>query len=115
LDSSRPYNGEAYLTVKAFLIFRELRIQFRDSGKYQYHPIICCTPDRHVRRALKALRLLDNTSHDMNNLIHASEIVAKHFCTDRYELYDLPLFFWNRERKPDLNSETRRFLNLTRD
>jgi hypothetical protein len=108
----RPYSGKAYLTVKLFLIFRELRIQFRDTGKYQYHPIVCCPPDSRVRQALKALRLFDSKSNNIDARIHASEIVAKQFCNDRYELYDLPLFFWIREGKPHLSSTTRRLLNL---
>lgn len=85
--------------MKAFLIFRELRIQFRDERKYQYYPAICCIPDSIVRNALSKLGLLDRTGTDLDNLIQAGELVAKHFCNERYELYDLPLFFRYRPRK----------------
>jgi len=74
----------ANLSKKLFLIFRELRIQFRRTGKYQYHPAICCVPD---------------------SLIKASEIVAEHFCTKGYELYDLPLFLWHREKEQNSQKE----------
>jgi hypothetical protein len=106
LDGPRSYDGAAYLTVKTFLVFRELRIQFHNLGKYQYHPAICCIPDTNVREALSALRLLNDTSGDFDNMIHAREIVAEYFCNENYELYDLPLFFWNREGKPDMDTES---------
>jgi len=90
---------DAYLTVKTFLIFREIRIQFRDAGKYQYHPAICCVPDSNVRKALAKLGLIqDAEKKDFHNLVIASRIVAEHFCKDPYELYDLPLFFWHKEK-----------------
>lgn len=94
----RRYKGESYLTVKTFLIFREIRIQFRDTGKYQYHPIICCIPDNNVRNALKTLKLLVKTGNGIDGLISVSKIVAEHFCKDIYELYDLPLFLWYKEK-----------------
>jgi len=87
----------AYLTVKTFLIFREIRIQFRETGKYQYHPAICCVPDSHVRSALVKLGLIkDATETGLQSLADCSRIVAKYFCRDPYELYDLPLFFWHK-------------------
>lgn len=100
----RQYKGKAYLTVKAFLVFRELRIQFRDEKKYQYCPEICCIPDSVVRNALSELDLLDDTGTNLDNLIHASELVAENFCNERYELYDLPLFFRYRKAKRSQNS-----------
>jgi len=85
---------DAYLTVKTFLIFREIRIQFRDTGKYQYYPAICCVPDSNVRKALAKLGLIqDAEKKDFHNLVIASRIVAEHFCKDPYELYDLSSFF----------------------
>jgi len=92
---NNPRRG-AYLTVKTFLIFREIRIQFRNTGRYQYHPIVCCVPDYHVREALKELDVLHEIKKDLNSLLTVSEIVAEHFCKEPYELYDLPLFFWHK-------------------
>lgn len=94
----RKYEEKAYFTVKTFLVFREIKIQFRSTGRYQYHSIICCIPDSNVRKALKKLNLWYRTGNDINSLISASEIVAENFCTDIYELYDLPLFVWYREK-----------------
>lgn len=91
------YGRQAYLTVKIFLIFREIRIQFRQTRKYQYHPAICCIPDNNVRRALKMLNLFDDVGNNISSLIRVSQFVADNFCTKAYELYDLPLFFWYRE------------------
>ena len=96
----------ANLSKKLFLIFRELRIQFRRTGKYQYHPAICCVPDSHVQQALLELGLLNKVGRDINHLIKASEIVAEHFCTKGYELYDLPLFLWHREKEQNSQKET---------
>lgn len=76
----RKYRGNAYLTVKTFLIFREIRIQFRNIGKYQYHPAICCIPDSNVRNALRKLDLLEKPGTDINSLISSSKIVAEYFC-----------------------------------
>jgi len=94
---------DAYLTVKTFLIFREIRIQFRDAGKYQYHPAICCVPDSNVRKALARLGLIQDAERkDFHSLVIASKIVAEHFCKAPYELYDIPLFLaWRnvKERK----------------
>ena len=93
-----PSKG-AYLTVKLFLIFREIRIQFRNTGRYKYHPAICCVPDSHVRGALAELDLIGSPEpHDLESLIRFSEIVAGHFCREPYELYDLPLFFWHKNK-----------------
>jgi len=93
---NNPSRG-AYLTVKLFLIFREIRIQFRKTNEYRYHPAICCVPDYHVRRALADLGLIENQNrHDLESLIIFSEIVAEHFCRKPYELYDLPLFLWHK-------------------
>lgn len=100
----REYEGAAYLTVKVFLIFREMRIQFRESGRYQYNPIVCCIPDSNVRNALVVLNLMQQSRNDIDSLIAASEIVAQHFCLNSYELYDLPLFFWYKRRKNDKKS-----------
>lgn len=97
LFNPRRYEGRAYLTVKIFLIFREIRIQFRNSGKYQYHPMICCVPDSHVREALIRLNILGETGSDIDNLLEASDIVAQYFCKESCELYDLPLFLWHKE------------------
>ncbi|MEM2129652.1 MAG: hypothetical protein QXZ70_03535 [Candidatus Bathyarchaeia archaeon] len=97
LFNPRRYSGGAFLTVKVFLIFRELRIQFRNIEKYQYHPAICCIPDSHVRNALKELGLISDDRIDVKSLISYSQIVAEHFCTGTYELYDLPLFFVHKE------------------
>lgn len=97
-DLFNPWQKErAYFTVKVFLIFREIRIQFRTTGKLQYHPAICCVPDSRVRNALKKLNLIDNVGNDLGNLELVSAIVSENFCTPTYELYDLPLFFWYRE------------------
>ena len=93
-QSLREYH-EAFLTVKTFFIFREIRIQFRGTGKYQYHPAICCVPDSNVRKALRYLGLLD---HARGNLDSLSQLIADEFCTKEYELYDLPLFFWYKEK-----------------
>ena len=85
---------EACLKVKLFLIFREIRIQFRNTSRYKYHPAICCVPDSHVRMALANLGLIENPKrYDLESYIRFSEIVAEHFCRKPYELYDLPLFF----------------------
>lgn len=92
------YHQQAYLTVKVFLIFREIRIQFREVGKYQYHPTICCVPDSNVRKALFNLGILDGIKNDLNNMIKASRLMANAFCTEKYDLYDLPLFFWYKEK-----------------
>lgn len=92
------YNRKAYLTVKIFLIFREIRIQFREYGKYQYHPVICCVPDSNVRKALKDLGLMGEAKNDLNSMTMASRLMADAFCTEEYELYDLPLFFWYKEK-----------------
>jgi len=89
---------DAYLTVKTFLIFREIKIQFRDAGKYQYHPAICCIPDSNVRKALAKLRLIQGADRtDFQSLTKCSRTVAEHFCREPYDLYDLPLFFWHKE------------------
>ena len=99
---NNPSRG-AYLTVKLFLIFREIRIQFRNTGRYRYHPAICCVPDSHVRGALAELDLIGSPEpHDLESLIRFSEIVAEHFCQEPYELYDLPLFFWHKNNKMNL-------------
>ena len=83
---NNPSRG-AYLTVKLFLIFREIRIQFRNTSRYRYHPAICCVPDSHVRGALAELDLIGNLEpHDLESLIRP------------YELYDLPLFFWHKNK-----------------
>jgi len=96
-DIFNPKPSErAYLTVKTFLIFREVRIQFRNTKKFQYHPSICCIPDSRVRNALKRLNLINNIGNDFKTLRSASEIVSQHFCEGSYELYDLPLFFWEK-------------------
>lgn len=94
---SRKYEGQAYLTKKVFLIFREIRIQFRKSGKFQYHPSICCVPDSHVQQALIKLDILDKRQKQIEGLLKVSEIVSKYFCEFPYELYDLPLLFANKE------------------
>ena len=87
----------AYLKVKLFLIFREIRIQFRNTNRYRYHPAICCVPDSHVRMALADLGLIENPkSYDLESYIRFSEIVAENFCRKPYELYDLPLFLWHK-------------------
>ncbi len=88
---------EAFLTVKTFLVFRETQIQFREVEKYHYHPVICCVPDSNVRKALKGLGLLGDVKNDLNSMIMASRLMADAFCTEEYELYDLPLFFWYKE------------------
>ena len=93
-----PTKYEAYLTVKNFLIFREIRIQFQNTGKYQYHPAICCIPDSNVRKALRELSLLSDIGNDIDSLLRISNMVAEHFCTSSYELYDLPLFLWYKEK-----------------
>ncbi len=93
----RSYMGKAYLTKKTFLIFRELKIQFRDSGKFQYHPSICCVPDTHVQQALIELNLIHKMENQLEGYLKVSEIVANYFCKYPYELYDLPLFFANKE------------------
>ncbi len=90
-----PRPKGAFLTVKTFLIFREIRIQFRDTRKFLYHPAICCVPDSKVRSALHGLHLLDSTGNDFQTLKRASQITSANFCTDEYELYDLPLFLWS--------------------
>ncbi|MCW3985306.1 MAG: ogr/Delta-like zinc finger family protein [Candidatus Bathyarchaeota archaeon] len=95
----REYKAKAYFTVKSFLIFRELRIQFKETGRYQYNPIVCCIPDSHVRMELTNLNLIQQAGNDIDSLIAASEMVAKYFCTNAYELYDLPLFFWHKRSK----------------
>jgi len=104
------YEQPEYLTVKIFLIFREIRIQFRGTGKYQYHPAICCVPDRNVRQALKVLNIPGEVGNDIDSLLNASQSVADQFCTEAYELYDLPLFFWYREkdRRPQKGTERTR-------
>ncbi len=98
-NSKRSHNGKAYLTKKIFLIFREIRIQFMESEKLQYHPSICCIPDNHVQRALGKLGFtkIKQGYADIEDLLKASEIVANYFCNSTYELYDLPLFFADRE------------------
>ena len=100
-DLWRLFNNprrEAYLTLKLFLIFREIKIQFANDDKYQYHPAICCVPDSHVRNALAKLDLIKNAGkRDLQSLIHCSKVIAKNFCKPPYELYDLPLFFWHKE------------------
>ena len=102
------YDWQAYFTVKVFLIFREIRIQFRGTGKYQYHPTICCVPDSNVRKALISLGITNEIKNDLNNMIKASRLTAEAFCTEEYELYDLPLFFWYKEkRKHPLTGDTR--------
>jgi len=93
----RYYVGRAYLTKKIFLIFREIRIQFRECGKLQYHPSICCVPDTHVQEALIKLSTLDNKQSTFEGFLKVSKIVAEYFCKTPYELYDLPLFFANKE------------------
>jgi hypothetical protein len=97
LFNPRRYTGSAYLTVKLFLIFREIRIQFKDIGAYQYNPAICCIPDFHVREALRETGLLPESDNSIRSLIEASEIVANNFCSEEYDLYDLPLFFAHKE------------------
>lgn len=94
--SRREY---AYFTVKTFLVFREIRIQFRDTGEYQYHPAICCVPDSRVKEAVKKLNLVNKVGNDINSLIRISQTVAKYFCTKEYELYDLPLFYGIKEKR----------------
>lgn len=93
----RYYEGQAYLTKKIFLIFREIRIQFKKSGKFQYHLSICCIPDSHVQQALIKLGIPYKEQNKIEELLKVSEIVAEHFCKFPYELYDLPLFFANKE------------------
>jgi len=102
-NGRRYYEGKAYLTKKIFLIFREIRIQFRASGKYQYHPAICCVPDRHVQQALIKLGILDSERNGVNGFLEVSKIIAEYFCRPPYELYDLPLFLANREEHSPLN------------
>jgi hypothetical protein len=97
LFSHSEYARSAYLTVKVFLIFRELRIQFKKTGQYQYHPAICCIPDYHVISALQEIGLLKGFSKNIANQIHASEIVSHHFCNQTYDLYDLPLYFAHKD------------------
>lgn len=102
INEERYYEGQAYLTKKVFLIFREIRIQFRKSGKFQYHPSICCVPDSHIEKAVtNALPILDKSDEsEMDKiewLLKISDNVAKYFCTSSYELYDLPLFFAHKE------------------
>ncbi len=96
-NRKRNYDGNAYLTKKVFLIFREIRIQFRESGNFQYHPSICCVPDSHVQQALIKLGILDKQQNQIEGLLKVSEIVSEYFCEFPYELYDLPLFFANKE------------------
>jgi len=94
----------AWLKVKLFLIFREIRIQFRGTGLYQYDPVICCVPDGHVRNALQELKLTEDLGTSIYDYVKASEIVSSHFCTSEYELYDLPLFFWDKKGRPKLTN-----------
>jgi len=70
----------AYLTVKLFLVFREIRIQFRKTGEYQYHPAICCVPGSHVRSALAEVGLIEDAKNNsLQSLIRCSKIVSEHF------------------------------------
>jgi len=96
-NGKRYYEGKAYLTKKTFLIFREIKIQFRNSGNFQYNPVICCVPDSHVINALKKLGVNISDDNNIENLLKASEIVAAYFCNYSYELFDLPLFFADKE------------------
>jgi len=97
-ELSEKFRGRpAHLKVKLFLIFREIRIQFREAGKYQYHPVVCCVPDSNVRKALVKLKFLDTDRSNLDDMIRASRLIAGAFCTEEYELYDLPLFYWYRE------------------
>lgn len=96
--SSKKYDGDVYLKVKLFLVFRELRIQFKTIGQFQFHPAICCVSDSHVREALQDLGLAQNIGTDLKSLINVSKLVAQVFCTEAYELYDLPLFFAHKEK-----------------
>jgi hypothetical protein len=105
-NSLHQRSENAFFTVKTFLIFRELRIQFHALNMYQYHPAICCVPDSHVRRALHYLNLRSDwpEKNRIDNLIATSEVVAEHFCSGKYELYDLPLFQWDKNRRPTLEA-----------
>jgi hypothetical protein len=102
-ERERYYTGQAYLTKKIFLIFREIRIQFRQFETFQYHPYICCVPDNHVQQALIKLGILDPMGNGVNGFLEVSKIVAEHFCQSPYELYDLPLFLTNKEKHSPLN------------
>ncbi len=82
--SPRRYAGDAYLKVKLFLVFRELRIQFKEAGQFQFHPAICCISDSHVREALQELGLAQNVGTEISSLINASKLVAQIFCTGQY-------------------------------
>ncbi len=99
INEGRYYEGQAYLTKKVFLIFREIRVQFKKSGKFQYDPSICCVPDKHVEKTVTAIFPI-NSRPEKNGiewLLKISERVAEYFCTSSYELYDLPLFFVHKE------------------
>lgn len=103
-SGARHYEGEAYLTKKVFLVFREIRIQFRRLGQFQYDPVICCVPDSHIEQAVtSALGIVDESQRNrverIEWLLEISKGVAEYFCTPYYELYDLPLFFAHKERR----------------
>jgi len=104
-NEKRYYKGDAYLTKKVFLIFREIRIQFRNLGKYQYHPAICCVPDNHVEDAITDPAIFGLISKSekygmerVEWLLKISEKVAELFCKPPYELYDLPIFLAHKSR-----------------
>jgi hypothetical protein len=97
-NDGKKYTGNAYLRVKLFLVLRELRIQFKNTSQFQYHPVVCCVSDSHVREALQELGYAQNMGSDFGSLIVASQLVADLFCNETYELYDLPLFFAHKEK-----------------
>jgi hypothetical protein len=97
-NSGKKYAGDAYLRVKLFLVLREIRIQFKTTGQFQFHPAVCCVSDSHVREALQELGFAQNIGSDFGSLIVASKLVADLFCNGTYELYDLPLFFAHKEK-----------------
>ncbi|MGD6807940.1 MAG: hypothetical protein ACQCN4_13400 [Candidatus Bathyarchaeia archaeon] len=107
-NDGKKYSGDAYLKVKLFLVFRELRIQFKQTGQFQFHPAICCVSDSHVREALQDLGFAQNIGSDLGSLIVASQTVAGMFCNEEYELYDLPLFFAHKEKVLPIIIERRR-------
>lgn len=110
----RHYEGDAYLTKKTFLVFRELRIQFRELERYQYHPSICCVPDSHVEESITNILgiLIKSKKYETEKvewLLKISRKVAECFCRTPYELYDLPLFYAHKESAyGQLNQQPRR-------